>query len=260
MERLRKREPAVPGARLAAGFAAMALFLLGTVAAAHALSGEEILRKVDANTTFDSVSYEGTLAIHSGDTVRTKQMKAIAVGTSKALVEFTNPEDRGTKYLKIDKNLWIYFPSEQDTVKISGHMLKEGMMGSDVSYEDALESDALYKKYSVTVTGEESLDGRPCYVLRLDAQVKDVPYDARRIWVDKERFVALREEMYAKSGRLLKVSRVLDVRHIGGRWFPVKSEVSDQLRQNSRTVFTMTNVEFNVPVNNSIFSLRNLSR
>ena len=55
-------------------------------------------------------------------------------------MEFTNPEDRGTRYLKRDKNLWIYFPKEQDTVKISGHLLKEGMMGSDVSYEDALES------------------------------------------------------------------------------------------------------------------------
>ncbi len=256
MKRVREMATAVLGG----AFAVMALLLAGTAAEAQSLSGEEILRKVDANTTFDSISYEGTLAIHSRDTVRTKQMKAIAVGTSKALVEFTNPEDRGTKYLKIDKNLWIYFPSEQDTVKISGHMLKEGMMGSDVSYEDALESDALYKKYSVTVTGEETLDGRPCYVLKLDARVKDVPYDARKIWVDRERFVALREEMYAKSGRLLKVSRVLDVEHIGGRWFPVKSEVSDKLRQDSRTVFTMTNVEFNVPVNNSMFSLRNLSR
>jgi outer membrane lipoprotein-sorting protein len=215
---------------------------------------------MDNNTTFKSVAYEGTLTIYSGNAVRTKEMKAIAVGTSKALVEFLNPEDKGTKYLKIDNNLWIYFPSEQDTVKISGHMLKEGMMGSDVSYEDALQSDDLYQKYDVSVTGDATVDGRPCYVLKLTARVKDVPYDVRKFWVDKERFISLREEMYAKSGRLLKVSRTLQVDRIDGRYFPVQVEMSDKLRENSKTIFTMRNVKFDVPVNDRIFSLRNLSR
>ena len=231
-----------------------------SLANAAGLSGDEILKKMDANTAYRTIQYDGTLAIYSGDTVRSKDMKATAMGTTRALAEFTNPEDKGTKFLKIDKNLWIYFPSEQDTVKISGHMLKEGMMGSDVSYQDALESDDLFKKYAVTVSGEDSVDGRPCYVLTLSATARDVQYETRKMWVDKERFVALRQEMYAKSGKLLKVSRVLDVQQIGGRWFPVKEEVADQLKQGSRTQFIMKNIRFDVPVDESTFSLRNLQR
>ena len=227
---------------------------------AAGLSGDDILKRMDANTSYRSIEYDGTLAIYSGDAVRTKEMKATAVGTSKAIAEFTNPEDKGTKFLKIDKNLWIYFPSEQDTVKISGHMLKEGIMGSDVSYQDALESDDLFKKYAVTVSGEETADGRACYVLTLNATVKDVQYETRKMWVDEERFVALRQEEYAKSGKLLKVSRVLDVRKIGDRWFPVKEEISDQLKQGSRTQFIMADVRLDVPVSESLFSLRNLGR
>ncbi|HUI69994.1 MAG TPA: outer membrane lipoprotein-sorting protein [Spirochaetia bacterium] len=227
---------------------------------AAALSGDEILKRMDANTAYRSIEYNGTLAIYSGDTVRTKEMKAMAMGTTRALAEFTNPEDKGTKFLKIDKNLWIYFPSEQDTVKISGHMLKEGMMGSDVSYQDALESDDLFKKYAVTVSGEDTVDDRPCYVLTLTATVKDVQYETRKMWVDKERFVALKQEMYAKSGKLLKVSRILEVQKIGDRYFPVKEEISDQLKQGSRTQFIMRDVRFDVPVNESMFSLRNLQR
>ncbi len=238
---------------LAAGAAAGA-------AAPAALSGDEILKRMDANTSFRSIRYDGTLAIHSGDTVRTKEMKATAMGTSKALAEFTNPEDKGTKFLKIDKNLWIYFPSEQDTVKISGHMLKEGMMGSDVSYQDALESDDLFTKYAVAVSGEETVAGRPCYVLTLTATVKDVQYETRKMWVDEGRFVALRQEMFAKSGKLLKISRVLDVQKVGDRWFPVKEEISDQLKQGSRTEFDMADVRIDVPVSESQFSLRNLAR
>ncbi len=229
-------------------------------AAPATLSGDEILKRMDANTAYRSIEYDGTLAIYSGDTVRTKEMRASALGTTRALAEFTNPEDKGTKFLKIDKNLWIYFPSEQDTVKISGHMLKEGMMGSDVSYQDALESDDLFKKYTVTVSGEQTVDGRQCYVLTLNATVKDVQYETRRMWVDEERFVALRQEMYAKSGKLLKVSRVLDVQKIGDRFFPVKEEISDQLKRGSRTQFTMAEVRLDVPVSESLFSLRNLGR
>jgi outer membrane lipoprotein-sorting protein len=215
---------------------------------------------MDANTAYRTIEYDGTLAIHSGEAVRTKEMRATAMGTSRAIAEFTNPEDEGTKFLKMEKNLWIYFPSEQDTVKISGHMLKEGMMGSDISYQDALESDDLFKKYAVAISGEDTVDGRPCYVLTLNATTKDVQYETRKMWVDKERFVALRQEMYAKSGKLLKVSRVLDVQKIGDRWFPVKEDVSDKLKQDSRTEFTMANVRLDVPVSESMFSLRNLGR
>ncbi|HVO40271.1 MAG TPA: outer membrane lipoprotein-sorting protein [Spirochaetia bacterium] len=245
------------------GFVAAAALLAAAMpagAAPAALSGDEIVRRMDANTSFRSIEYDGTLAIYSGETVRTKEMKATALGTSKAIAEFTNPEDKGTKFLKLDKSLWIYFPSEQDTMKISGHMLKDGMMGSDVSYQDALESDDLFRKYAVTVTGEDSVDGRPCYVLTMNAVVKDVQYETRKMWVDQERFVALRQEMYAKSGKLLKVSKVLDVQRIGDRWFPVKEEISDQLKQGSRTQFIMADVRLDVPVSGSLFSLRNLSR
>jgi outer membrane lipoprotein-sorting protein len=239
---------------------AVVIIGLGAAVSATALSGDEILKRMDANTAFTSVQYEGTLAIYAGDTVRTKEMKAIALGTTKALVEFTNAEDKGTKFLKIDKNLWIYFPSEQDTVKISGHLLKEGMMGSDVSYQDALESDDLFKKYAVKVDGEETVDGRACWVLELNATVKDVQYETRRMWVDEERFVSLRQEMYAKSGKLLKINRTLEVQKIGERWFPVKTEISDQLRKGSRTQFIMANARFDVQVSASLFSMRSLGR
>jgi outer membrane lipoprotein-sorting protein len=239
-----------------------AVLLAGLVGAARAgaLSGEEILAAMDRNTAFSTISYEGSLSIYSRERVRTKQMKAVAVGTAKALVEFTNPEDRGTKFLKLDRNLWIYFPSEQDTVKISGHMLREGMMGSDVSYQDALESDVLSNRYAVALSGEEAVEGRPCWVLLLSATARDVQYETRKMWVDKERFVPLREEMYARSGRLLKTSRVLEVERLGDRWFPVRLEVADQLKKGSRTVFTMRSIALDVPLSASLFTLKNLSR
>ncbi len=227
-----------------------------------ALTGEEILAKMDFHREYKSIEYTGTMEIHVNDKVREKSLKveAIGGGQTRAIVEFTNPEDEGTKYLMLDKNLWIYFPEEEDVVKISGHMLKEGMMGSDVSYEDALESDALSNKYKITLTGEEKINDRNCYVITLNAKVKNIPYYKRKMWVDKESFVAQKEEMYAKSGKLLKVANVLETKKIGGRNFPVKSEMVNKLRRNSKTVFKMNDIVFDKHIDESKFTMRYLRK
>lgn len=231
------------------------------VSGSPAVTGEEILGHMDDNRDHKTISAHATMEIHIDDKVRTKSMeiKGLTKGT-RSIVEFTNPEDDGTKYLMIGDNLWIYFPEEEDVVKISGHMLKEGMMGSDVSYEDALESDKLTEKYDIEIVGEETYNDRPCYVIELDATSRDAPYYRRTMWVDKEMFVAWKEEMYAKSGRLLKVARVLDVKKIGDRHFPVKSEMVNKLRKDSKTIFTMSDIKLDVPMDEKTFSMRYLRR
>ena len=156
-------------------------------------TAEEILARVDANESYSSIRYAGRMEITIGGETRFKTMDAVAQGSSRAFVEFTNPEDRGTRYLKRDKNLWIYFPKEQDTVKISGHLLKEGMMGSDVSYEDALESSDFLQKYTATRKADDTVDGRPCLVVELAAKVPTAAYDRRVLWIDSQRFVNLKE-------------------------------------------------------------------
>lgn len=238
----------------------LSITLMFVVNQSYAITADEILASMDKNRTYGSVSYNGTMEIHINDEVRTKQMKVTGVGDSKALVEFTNPSDEGVKYLKINKDLWIYFPSEQDMVKISGHLLNEGMMGSDVSYEDALESDGVKTKYNASIEKEEVYENNNCWILLLEAKVKDAPYFKRRMWVDKKSFIVHKEEMYAKSGKILKESKILETVTIGSRHFPSKVEMVNKLRDNSRTVFTMTNISFDIKVSDNLFSLQNLQR
>ncbi|MBN2874989.1 MAG: outer membrane lipoprotein-sorting protein [Spirochaetales bacterium] len=224
------------------------------------MTGEAIMNKVDENTSITTMAYAGTMSIDMGHRTLVKQMRVISRGSQQSFVEFYNPEDRGVRYLKVDKDLWMYFPSEQETIKISGHLLKEGMMGSDVSYEDALESGALSDKYDITVLGSETLDGRPCYVLDLQAKVRTVNYERQKYWVDGERFVVLKAEMYAKSGRLLKESRALSVQRFGSRWFATEVRMEDKLKKGGGTVFTMSDLRFDIALPDDAFSLRRLSR
>ena len=66
--------------------------------------------------------------------------------------------------------------------------------------------------------------------------------------------------MYARSGRLLKTSATLEVDRIGERWFPTRLEFVSRLRANTKTVFSMSRIELNVPVTEQQFSLAALAR
>lgn len=224
------------------------------------MGAQEIMRRVDENNAFGSLAYVGVMEIDLGNRVLKKEFRAVAQGSTRSFVEFVNPEDRGVRYLKVDKDLWMYFPAEQETIKISGHLLKEGMMGSDVSYEDALESGAVAERYDIKLVGQETVDGRPCYVLELDAKVRAVSYERQKLWIDGERFVTLRAEMYARSGRLLKESRSLAVQRFGGRWFVTSMRMEDKLKRGGGTTFTMRELQFDVALPADMFTLQRLSR
>ncbi len=117
---------------------------------ADELTGEEIMELVDDNQFLASARVVSEMTIMDGERKSVKEMESYIRSDGEitdALTEFYNPRDRGTRYLMQDDELWMYFPDAEDLVRISGHMLEEGMMGSDFSYQDLLESEQLTKLY-----------------------------------------------------------------------------------------------------------------
>ena len=233
-----------------------------TVALGEELSGLEIMTKVDENGYFPTAYSRAKMIIRARNREMVKEMEMWSEGdTRSGLVTFLNPGDRGSKYLKIEDELWMFFPHADDLVKISGHMLRQGMMGSDFSFSDALEADNLPELYTFTVVGEEEIVGRPTYVIEAEALPgAEVSYAKRKGWIDQERFVPLREELYAVSGKLLKVSTTKKVEYINGRYIPTEVVMEDQLKRNSSTTMILTHIEVGVEIPEGLLSLRSLMR
>jgi outer membrane lipoprotein-sorting protein len=223
-----------------------------------ALTAEEIIKRRDDNEYYDSAMAEAEMVIINRNRRIVKTMTSYGQGDN-GLVIFTNPRDRGTKFLKRGDDLWMFFPDAEDLVKISGHMLNQGIMGSDFSYQDIMEADKLTELYQFELVGEEEFDGRPCYVLEGTAVPgKEVSYYRRKTWIDQERFVGLKEELYARSGRLLKVATVTRVEKIEDRWYPMEVVMEDKLRKDTRTEFIIKKIEFNPEIPEGTFTLENL--
>lgn len=215
----------------------------------------EILNRVDENMSSKNRVVESTMIIHGRRNSRTITSVTYSVGDEKSFTEYLSPaREKGTKMLKLEDKLWIYSPSTDRTIQISGHMLRQSVMGSDLSYEDMMDDRKLQEIYDASVSGKETIDGRSCFVLDLVAKVDDASYQMQRIWVDVERFVPLKQEMYAKGGELLKRVELSEVEKIEGRWFPTRMIYKDMLKQGDGTEFKMTAIKFNQDIPGYIFT------
>jgi len=202
-----------------------------------------------------------TMTVIDSRRTRTYKLKSFARGQTDAAVEYLSPaREKGTKMLKKGDNLWLYMPRAERTQKISGHMLRQGMMGSDLSYEDMMQASDFRKMYSARIIGEATLEGRSCYKLEATAKDSSVSYPRRVIWIDKETLLPPRQELYALSGMLLKTWTMSDLKQFDGRWVATKMVLSDQLRKGSQTVLTIEDVSFDVKLRGEVFTRRWLER
>lgn len=199
------------------------------------------------------------MEIESARGVRTIESKSWIEGDKKAFTEYLSPaREKGTKMLKLENQLWIYSPSADRVMQISGHMLRQSVMGSDMSYEDMLNDSPLLERYKAEVTAEEVIDGRKCWVITLTAIKEDVNYYTQKIWVDEERSIPLKMDLFAKSGKLLKRTTLSNIQKIQGRWFPMEMIYKDMLKDGKGTKMTVLNIQFDTAIPAGIFNKANL--
>jgi len=231
------------------------LITISFITTVSAQDGVEILNRVEKNMSSDNRIFESSMIIHGSRASRTITSRTYSVSDKQSFTEYLSPaREQGTKMLKLENQLWIYSPSTDRTIQISGHMLRQSVMGSDLSYEDMMDDRKITEIYESKIVGNEVVEGRNTWILELTAKVSDVAYYKRKMWIDQERYVPLREELYARSGQLLKRTTLTDVKQISGRWFPTKIIYKDVLKQGDGTEFTMTSVKFNQPIPDYIFT------
>ena len=235
------------------------MVMMGAKAAAQAPDGEAILRRVDENMGSDNKITTSLMTVHGRRGSRSIRAKSWIRGRTESFTEYlAPPREKGTKMLKLGGQLWTYTPAADRTILISGNMLRQSVMGSDLSYEDMMEDPRLTVLYKAAVAGEETVGGRPCWVLELVSRGGEIAYFRRKVWVDQERFVALREERFGKSGKLLKTTEVKSVERQGGRWVPTRMVFKDALKEGEGTEFVIESIEFNARIPDAVFTKASL--
>jgi outer membrane lipoprotein-sorting protein len=234
-------------------------FLLGQP---NELTVQEIISAMDDNLNAKSRVLTSKMIVHGRRSSRTIESKNWVIGINQAFTEYLSPpREAGTKMLKLDDKLWTYSPQTDRVIQISGHMLRQSVMGSDMSYNDMMEDRPLSELYDAILEGSIIIDGRDHWIMLLKAKAKGLSYPQRRAWIDKEYLLPIKEELYAKSGKLLKTATMDGIKKIQGRWFPSRFLFKDELKRNSKgTEWQIVDIQFDVDIPDRRFSKSNLRK
>lgn len=238
------------------------LFILHSLLnTAQVPDGREIMHRIDQNLSSENRIFTSKMIIHGIRNSRSLESRTWTRGEENSFTEYLFPvRERGTKMLKLEDQLWIYSPTTDRTIQITGHMLRQAVMGSDMSYEDLMEDTKLLNHYNAVVTGSENVGEDDCWVVELTAFDPEVTYQGKKLWVDKARYIPLKEEMFAKSGTLLKRTELSDITNINGRWYPKKIVFKDMLQDGEGTEFIIEEIQFNMDIPDYIFSKGSLKK
>jgi outer membrane lipoprotein-sorting protein len=229
------------------------LFISTTYAKKSAM---DWISAVDENMVLRSAQYTATMTVHlSNGTERLFRMKGKVVGDKYALMEYIEPKrDKGTKYLKREESLWIYFPRVDRTMQIQGHMLREGVQGGDMSFEDMSESRAWEDIYDAEIIFEDDKEVQ----IRLASKDMSVSYPYREISVNKSNGLPMRILNKDASDEPIKEILIVDYITIANRSFPHIYEIHSKLVEGKWTKFEFEEIEFNVDFDEDTFTKRSL--
>ncbi len=227
--------------------------------AAGAQTADEIITRMEENIVFDTARTAGSMTVRDRFGARESTFVSYSRGDETMLIEFTSAEERGTKILRTRDEIYLYYPDAADLIRLQGAALRDAVLGSDMSYDDMTGGKRLLKSYKATLEGTESIGGRPCYRVSLEATKRDVPYYRQTLWVDKELFIFRKAQKFARSGTLLKEIEVNEIQRVAGRNVVTRMTLRDSLRRGSSTEFVIGEIEIDRPLPPKIFSLGELT-
>ena len=137
-------------------------------------------------------------------------------------------------------------------------------MGSDFTYEDMENLDL--KNWTFTLTGSETIDGVGCYVLEAkpnnDDEVKESAYSKVVYWSGKEDFLFRRVDYYDKKDRHSKRLASSDIKPTAETDPRPRAHrlVMENFLTKHNTELLMREIHLDVPVDDDIFSQRNMRR
>ena len=224
-----------------------------------ALTGEDVIRRMDEMATFDTSVSTGSIKTTDRFGTKTSTFKAWARGIGDSLIEFTSNAERAQKILRTQSSLYLFYPDAEELIRLQGAALRQSVLGSDLSYEDMTEEKNTLDSYTVVLEGSETVNGHDCHVLTLTAKKRTVAYPVQKIWVDKQTYLVWKAEYSTAQKRLLKVMEVLSTVETAGRTLPSETKIEDKMKRDSATWMTLDSLEVNVPLAANLFSLENLT-
>jgi outer membrane lipoprotein-sorting protein len=248
------------------------LFLLFLPLEISALTAEEVVKRSQEAFFYQGRDFKARVMmrlITKGGKERIRELTMIrknygpSGGEQKYFIYFFKPADVRDmtfmvyKYPKRDDDRWLFIPAINMIKRIAARDKNSSFVGSDFTYEDVSGRDL--EDDTHIMVKEEKLENRECYVIKSTPKAGDVNYSYKLSWIDKENFLPLKEEYYDLKGELMRVFTADEIKNIKG--FPtVIKRTMRNAQSGHRTEVTFTKTDYNIGVDDRLFSERFLKR
>ncbi|MFA6845329.1 MAG: outer membrane lipoprotein-sorting protein [Sphaerochaetaceae bacterium] len=224
---------------------------------ALSLSAEDInsiLEHYQKNIDLQSLVMEAKLVIKDSLGSSTSEIRSYTRKGGDTRLDVIGGPDKGQKILKKDSALYLYYPDSEEIIRLQGSNLKDSFLGSDFSYEDLTRDNDIQKNYEGTL-----LDENGYFHVMLKAKNRKQTYQQQELWLDRNTYVPVKTILYSASGKALRQIESSDIRNIDGSSFAMESKVVELLKNNSSTTMTITKIELNTLIKDSIFTKEDLA-
>lgn len=184
-------------------------------------------------------------------------------GDQKFFIYFFQPADVKDmtfmvyKYPAKDDDRWLFVPAINMVRRIAAQDKRSSFVGSDFTYEDVSGRDIADDTHAIVK--EDKIGVHDSYVIKSTPKTADVDYSYKLSWIDKANFLPLKEEYYDKKGELYKVFTADEIKDVNG--FPtITKRTMKNLQSGHRTEVQFTKVDYNIGIEDSLFSERFLRK
>lgn len=240
---------------------AIALFMLGaTVHGDEEKSSQQraidLIDKMEELYRQDSSRAKLAMTIETPQYQRTLEMQAISIGVENSFIRILSPKkDRGISTLKLDMEMWNYFPKINKVIKVPPSMMMGSWMGSDFTNDDLVKQTTLTEEYDLTLEETEDL-----YRITLTPKEQTVTVWGRIDYtIDRAQMVPVSQLFYDDDGTLIRRMEFKEPVDFGGHVLPSVLEMIPLNKEGHKTIVRYEELIFNPPdVSDADFTLHNL--
>ncbi|MCW3786734.1 outer membrane lipoprotein-sorting protein [Plebeiibacterium sediminum] len=240
----------------------LSLFIFSALSVSSQVTAKEIIDHANELLRGKTSYSEMEMKVIRAKWERTLKFKAWSKGIDYSLILITYPaKEKGQVFLKRQKEMWNYIPDIDKMIKIPPSMMMQSWMGSDMTNDDLVKGASIVEDYSHQIIKEEKLDGYDCYVIELIPNEDAIVVWGKIVsWVTKKGYMTLRNEYYDEDGFLINTETLSKIKQVGDRLMPTYFEIVPEEKKEQKTTMEFTNVKFDMPINDSFFSIQNMKK
>jgi outer membrane lipoprotein-sorting protein len=214
-----------------------------------------LLKKIDQLYRADTSTSTMKMTIVTPDWQRTLAMQSWTKGMDDTFIRILSPrKDRGVTTLKIDKEMWNYFPKINKVIKVPPSMMMGSWMGSDFTNDDLVRDVSLVEEYDVS----KAVKGDYTILSLIPREDTVTIWDKIEIEIDSKTLLPVSQSYFNEQDKKIRMMTFSNNRDFNGRVMPSKMTMTPLNKEGHSTIIEYTDANFDIEIDDSTFTLRNL--